>query len=118
MAVIYKSILKKDHNIATSTPITSGGTTEISSDTTNAKILTELDIANVDDVSDVVAEVAILKGGVVYYILKNATIPFGSTLKVVNNQKMVLDVGSSLHVRVNSTSLHVDIIGSYLDDVN
>lgn len=118
MAIAYKNILKRNHNISTAIPIVSGGTTEISSDTTNKKVVTELDIANVNATGAVIAEVAILRATDVFYIVKNASIPAGSSLKIINNQKTVLMAGDSLHVRIADGAQYVDIIGSYLDDVD
>lgn len=113
----YKNFLVKDHNVSTSTPITPTGVSRVMSDTANKKILTELDISNTSDTDPVIVEVAIHDGVDYYYIVKNLRIPVGTALKIVNNQKIVLMDGQSVHVRINDSGLAVDILGSYLDDV-
>lgn len=78
-------------------------------------ILIELDIANVitSGVS-VTAELIDDSAGVTANIIKDVPIPAGSTLQVVQGQKIVLEPGDS--IKVTSTG-NVDAIASILEDV-
>lgn len=78
-------------------------------------IIIEMDVANATTTA-VTVNAYITKGGQDYHIVKNAPIPYGSSLQVIAGQKIVLIDGDSLKV-VSSTAASIDVITSILEDI-
>lgn len=81
-------------------------------------ILIQLDIANtfgngvqIDVLLEDVSEATTI------YFVKNAPIPDGSTLKVIDGQKVVLEAGDKIKVVANHDNC-VDVVASIIEDVN
>lgn len=80
-------------------------------------ILIELDIANTG-LSAISASALLYDNSesASYYIIKDATIPTGSTLKVISGQKIVLNGDDQIHVYASTTT--ADAIASILEEVD
>ena len=78
-------------------------------------ICIELDVCNTTN-GGVTVDAYITKGGLNYYIIKNAPVPVGGSLQVIAGQKIVLSDADSLNV-LSSVNSSLDIIASILEDV-
>ena len=78
-------------------------------------IIIELDIANVST-SGVSVDVFITKSGQDYHIVKNAPVPYGSSLQVISGQKVVLVDGDTIKIKSTSAA-SVDAVASILEDI-
>lgn len=83
--------------------------------TGNTAICIELDVCNTT-VNSVTVDVAVVSGGVDYYIAKQALVPVGSSLQVISGQKIVLQAGDAIWVK-SSLSSSLDIFASLLQGV-
>lgn len=52
------------------------------------------------------------------HVVKDVPIPPGSTIQVINGQKLVLEVGDSLEAKCETSGATVDVIVSLVDGVN
>lgn len=52
------------------------------------------------------------------YLIKNAPVPLGSTITVLDNQKVVLEAADYIEVKCETTGEVVDVVSSLLEDVN
>ena len=52
------------------------------------------------------------------HLVKNAPVPQGSSLKVIDGQKIVLEPGDSIEVKCETEDESVDVIASLVEDVN
>lgn len=59
-----------------------------------------------------------LSTGVSSYLVKNAPVPLGAALQVIDGQKIVLEAGDRLEVICDTPGEEVDVIGSLIEDVN
>lgn len=105
-------------NTFTNAMIRNGGTspTEVYTPPSGKKsIVIEMDVANVSS-SAITVNVYITKSGQDYHVVKNAPIPYGSSLQVISGQKLVLVDGDSLKI-ISSTAASVDVVTSILEDI-
>ena len=79
-------------------------------------IILELDIANTT-ASAVTASAEVLDSSASTdaFIVKDAPIPSGSSLKVISGQKVILETGDSIRVTASGAC---DVVCSILEDVN
>lgn len=79
----------------------------------------ECDIACVSD-SGVQVSVRVVKanGTTKAHVVKNAPIPVGSSLQVIDGQKIVLEAGDKLEAVCETAGETVDVIVSLVEDVN
>ena len=52
------------------------------------------------------------------YLIKNGPVPVGSTLVVIDNNKIVIKAGQSIDVRCKTPGEDVDVLVSLVDNVN
>lgn len=52
------------------------------------------------------------------HIVKDAPVPVGSAIQVIDGQKVVLEAGDSLEVKCETASSTVDVVVSLVEDVN
>ena len=57
-------------------------------------------------------------GTTVAHIIKDVPVPPGSTIQVIDGQKIVLEVGDSLEAKCETAGSAVDVIVSLVDGVN
>lgn len=89
-----------------------------STPTAKTSYLIECDIACTED-SGVQISVKLTKGdGSSAYVVKNAPVPVGSAIQVIDGQKIVLMPGDSLDVKCETSGSTVDVILSLVEDVN
>lgn len=80
--------------------------------------LIECDIACVED-SGVQVSVKLVKSDLSSaHVVKNAPVPVGSAIQVIDGQKIVLEAGDSLQVKCETSGSSVDVILSLVEDVN
>lgn len=83
---------------------------------TNPSVLLQLDIANLNTVSTTVTvKITDTSASTTVNLVKDAPIPIGSALQVINGQKLILEQSDT--VSVSSTGGAVDVIASLLTDV-
>lgn len=84
-----------------------------------ASYVIECDIACVSD-SGVQVSVRVVKanGTTKAHVVKNAPIPVGSSLQVIDGQKLVLESGDRLEAMCETNGEVVDVIVSLVEDVN
>lgn len=51
------------------------------------------------------------------YVVKNAPVPVGSALQLIDGQKIVLEEGDTLQVKCETTGEVVDVIVSLVEDI-
>lgn len=86
--------------------------------TAQTSYLIECDIACTGD-SGVQITVKLTKADESFaYIVKNAPVPVGSAIQVIDGQKIVLMPGDSLDVKCETPGSKVDVILSLVEDVN
>ncbi len=79
----------------------------------------ELDIASKGNTGvQISVRVHDISSGDDVFIVKQAPVPLGSSLQVIDGQKLVLEVGDRLEVICDSTGEFVDAIASLIEDVN
>lgn len=86
---------------------------------TKASYVIECDIACIT-ASGVQVSVRLKKanGTAVAYVIKDVPVPAGSTIQVIDGQKMVLETGDSLEAKCETAGSSVDVILSLVDGVN
>jgi len=52
------------------------------------------------------------------YLIKNIPIPNGSSLEIINGQKIVLESGDYIEVKCDTASKTVDVISSLVENIN
>lgn len=83
-----------------------------------ASYLIQCDVASTGD-TGVQATIKLVKSsGSLAHLVKNVPIPVGSTLQVIDGQKVVLESGDSLQVKCDTDGQTVDVIVSLVEDVN
>ena len=83
-----------------------------------ASYLIECDIACVGN-TGVQTSVRIKKAdNTTAHIVKLAPVPVGSSIQVIDGQKVVLESGDAIEVKCDTTSEVVDVIVSLVEDVN
>jgi hypothetical protein len=86
--------------------------------TAKTSYLIECDIACTGD-SGVQISVKLSKAdGSSAYVVKSAPVPVGSSIQVIDGQKIVLMPGDSLKVKCETPGSTVDVILSLVEDVN
>jgi LysM repeat protein len=86
--------------------------------TAQTSYLIECDIACTGD-SGVQISVKLTKADASFaYVVKNAPVPVGSAIQVIDGQKIVLMPGDSLDVKCETPGNTVDVILSLVEDVN
>lgn len=110
---IQAGVGKTVDNDGFTTIYTTPSTTE-----TYASYIIECDISCVGD-SGVQTSVRIKKAnGTKAHLVKNAPVPVGSSIQIIDGQKLVLESGDSLEVRCDTTGEEVDVIVSLVQNVN
>lgn len=85
---------------------------------TFASYVIECDIACVSD-SGVQVSVRVKKAdGTKAHVVKSAPIPVGSSIQIIDGQKLVLESGDSLEVVCETAGEAVDVIVSLVENVN
>jgi hypothetical protein len=79
--------------------------------------LLQCDIANTSD-TGVQVSVKITRGLTSAYLVKKAPVPQGSTLQIIDGQKLVLQENDVLQVACETEGQTVDVIVSHVDHVN
>ena len=82
-----------------------------------ASYLIECDIACTGN-TGVQASVRIRTSSATAYLVKEAPVPLGSTLQVIDGQKVVLGPGDSIEVKCLSAGQTVDVVVSLVENVN
>jgi hypothetical protein len=82
-----------------------------------ASYLIECDIACTGN-TGVQASVRIKTSLATAYLVKEAPVPLGSTLQVIDGQKVVLGPGDSIEVKCLSAGQTVDVVVSLVENVN
>lgn len=94
--------------------VSAGETTVFQANTVGVQVtVIGLNVANTND-SSTLASVRIVSGATGTYLIKNASIPPGNALSVLNDSKLVLEYGDSLRV-TGTTNLPVDVIVSTVE---
>lgn len=109
----FKSVVK-------SVSKTEGLVTVLTGANPQASYLIQCDIACTAQ-TGVQVSIQIVKSGtptVSAYLVKNAPVPQGSTLQVIDGQKLVLQAGDVLKVACETENGTVDVVVSYVDHVN
>ena len=83
-----------------------------------ASYVIECDIACVGDTGVQVSVRLKKENGDAAYVVKNAPIPVGSAIQIVDGQKIVLESGDSLEVMCETSEETVDVIVSLVENVN
>lgn len=83
-----------------------------------ASYVIECDVACVGDTGVQISVRVKKANGVFAYIVKSAPIPVGSSLQVVDGQKIVLEGGDSLEALCETSDETVDVIVSLVENVN
>jgi len=79
----------------------------------------ELDIASTGNTGvQVSVQIHDSSGNVDVYLIKNAPVPQGASLKVVDGQKIVLEPGDSVKVKCETQEETVDVVASLVEGVN
>lgn len=114
LAGTFKSTLKTvDHQEV-------NGEAQFDSVVTGAELSTYLlqcDVACVGD-TGVQVSVKITRGSSSVFLIKAAPVPQGSTLQIIDGQKLVLQEGDVLKVCCETEGQSVDVIVSHVDHVN
>ncbi|MFN4975838.1 MAG: hypothetical protein ACK5GV_11385 [Bacteroidota bacterium] len=110
---IFKNAIKKE--VGTSwTPIYTAPVGKTS-------YIIECDIASNGNtgvqVSVRIVDVSALPAPIEAHIVKNAPIPVGSAIQIIDGQKIVLESGDILQVKCESTGQTVDVVTSLVEDV-
>jgi hypothetical protein len=100
------------------TLINDGFTTIYTTPSTFASYVIECDIACVGD-SGVQVSVRVKKSdGTKAHVVKSAPVPVGSSIQIIDGQKLVLEAGDSLEVTCETAGESVDVIVSLVENVN
>lgn len=82
-------------------------------------IMIELDIASVTGAGvQVDVFVEDVSEATTVHLVKNAPVPEGAALKVIDGQKIVLESGDRIKVKTNGSGHVVDVVASIIEDVN
>ena len=116
---IFTNAIKKDVGFGSGT---SGSFTNVyTAPTLKTSYVMELDIACTSD-SGVQVSVQVVDASsspaTAAYLVKNAPVPQGSSLRVIDGQKIVLKPGDSIQVKCETETESVDVIASLVEDVN
>jgi len=80
-------------------------------------LVMQLDIANILS-TGVQVDVTLTKsGGSPVYMLKDVPVPAGSTLRVTESQKIVLEAEDLIQITASDVSA-VDVVASFIEDIN
>ena len=82
----------------------------------NAYLL-QFDVANTSD-TGVQVSVKIVRGTTSVYLVKKAPVPQGSTLQIIDGQKLVLHQNDVVQVACETEGQSVDVVLSHVDHVN
>lgn len=86
---------------------------------TKTSYLIELDIACTGNTGvQVSVRIVDSSSSVTAHLIKNAPVPQGSSLKVIDGQKIVLEPGDLIEVKCETENESVDVIASLVEDVN
>lgn len=112
MAAVFKNALSKDVTGNTFTTV-------YTAPTGKASYIIECDVACTES-SGVQVSVVLVKDGSsdAVYVVKGAPVPTGSSIQVIDGQKIVLESGDSLKVKCESPGQKVDVVVSLVEDVN
>lgn len=80
--------------------------------------LIECDVACLDSSGVQVSVKLVKSGGTEAHVVKNAPVPSGSSIQVIDGQKIVLEPGDALQVKCETVGKAVDVIVSLVEDVN
>lgn len=99
------------------TSLGSTAATTIYSGVVGTAVVNSINIANIDTYATNTVTIEMLKGSTAYNIIKNAAIPLGTSLQILD-APMVLDSGNSLRATAGATigtSAALDILVSVLE---
>lgn len=83
-----------------------------------ATVIISCNLANILD-SGIQVDVRVYNSaaGAYYYLIKNAPLPVGASLQLIENSKVVLNGNDKIQVKSSQAS-SVDVVTSYMEDVN
>ena len=112
MAAVFKNALSKNVGDTSFTSI-------YTAPQGKASYIIECDIACVES-SGVQVSVVLVKDGSedAVYVVKSAPVPTGSSIQVIDGQKIVLESGDSIKVKCESPGKKVEVVVSLVEDVN
>ncbi|CAB4141342.1 hypothetical protein UFOVP410_181 [uncultured Caudovirales phage] len=110
---IFKNAIKKD--------VGNSFTTIYETPSSKTSYVIQLDISSVSNsgvqVSVRVKDTSQGVGGTSAFLVKNAPIPVGSAIQVIDGQKIVLEATDLIEVKCDTTGSTVDVIMSLIEDV-
>jgi hypothetical protein len=84
-----------------------------------AAYLIQLDIACMEDSGvQVTIQIEDVSAGTSVTLIKGAPIPAGSSIQIIDGQKIVLEAGDKLKVKCDTTNSKVDVIASLIENIN
>lgn len=114
MTAIFKNAIKKEVGVNED----GSGISVYQAPTGKASYLIQCDIACTENSGvQVTVEIADATGDTAC-LVKNAPVPVGSALQVLDGQKVVLEPGDELLVKCETEGSTVDVIVSLVEDVN
>jgi hypothetical protein len=114
MTAIFKNAIKKQ----VGKNVDGSGVAVYQAPTGKASYLIQCDIACTEDSGVQVTVEVVDATGDTACLVKNAPVPTGSSLQVLDGQKVVLESGDSLLVKCETEGSTVDVIVSLVEDVN
>jgi hypothetical protein len=81
--------------------------------------LIQLDIACIEDSGvQVTIELEDSSESISVNLIKGAPVPPGSSIQVIDGQKIVLEAGDKLKIKCDTLGSKVDVIASLIEDIN
>lgn len=119
MAGIFKNAIK---TVGTSTPVgdtaTGGFTTIYTAPALKTSYIIECDVASTGNTGvQISVRVKDSSASAVAYVVKNAPVPVGSAIQIIDGQKLVLEAGDTIEIKCETTGSTVDAIISLIEDV-
>jgi len=107
---MFKNALKKD---------VGNSFVEVYTAPTGAAYLIQLDVACLED-SGVQVTIVLEDSSenISVNLIKGAPIPPGSSIQVIDGQKIVLESGDKLKIKCDTSGSKVDVVASLIEDIN
>jgi len=109
LAGAFKSVLATVQNSVGSTALVAGAA--------QASYLLQCDIACTGN-TGVQVSITVTRNASTTYLVKKAPVPQGSTLQIIDGQKLVLQSGDVLSAICETEGESVDVVVSYVENVN
>jgi hypothetical protein len=119
MAGIFKNAIK---TVGTTTPggdtATNGFTTIYTVPSLKTSYIIECDVASTGNTGvQISVRVRDNSASSTAYVVRNAPVPVGSAIQIIDGQKLVLEAGDTLQIKCETTGETVDAIVSLIEDV-